>query len=140
MFSGFFREATRFEEHGAKQRLPVTPLTVQPHVAPLVLKFLYCDRVDIPLESALDTLYAADLLLLERLKALSCIVITTKMTDAQNATFNIYDVLRAAWHTRSERLEQFVSQYFAQHLEQVIVQSEFAEIVVEVSVGRLILL
>ena len=71
MFSSSFREA---------QNLPyllVVPIACTPEVLEIVLKFIYTEKADIPLELAVDVLYAADLLFVERLKMRAAAIIST---------------------------------------------------------------
>jgi len=109
--------------------IPVIPLAVSPSVAPIVLTFIYADRVEIPPELALDTLFAADLLLLDRLKSLAAISLTN--CRPEDLPIDMYSILRAAWQTRVERLEQFAARFFADNLESYIYEKEFSDIVLE---------
>ena len=84
---------------------PIINLPFSPDVAELVISFLYTDRVDIPHELALDVLHAADFLLLPRLKNLAAIAISDPTSSSTDAPLNMYDVLRAAWATNTQRLE-----------------------------------
>ena len=86
-------------------QLPIINLPFSPDVAELVISFLYTDRVDIPHENALDVLHAADFLLLPRLKNLAAIAISDPTSSSTDASLNMYDVLRAAWATNTQRLE-----------------------------------
>jgi len=51
-------------------------------------------------------------------------------TDADEAV-DIYEVIRAGWDTRVQRLEEFAARYIAYRLEHYIDQAEFAELVQE---------
>jgi len=51
-------------------------------------------------------------------------------TDAEE-TVDIYEVVRAAWDTRVQRLEEFGARYIAYRLESYIDEPEFAELVEE---------
>jgi ankyrin repeat/BTB/POZ domain-containing protein 1 len=53
-----------------------------------------------------------------------------RATDADEAV-DIYEVLRAGWDTRVQRLEEFAARYIAYRLEHYIDQPEFAELVQE---------
>ena len=60
--------------------------------------------MDIPHTLALEVLHAADFLLLPRLKSLAAIAISDP-SQAADARLNMYDILRAAWATNTQRLE-----------------------------------
>ncbi|KAK9466811.1 hypothetical protein V1512DRAFT_262407 [Lipomyces arxii] len=146
MFTSSFAEGTytapETTEGATKKRLPAVALTASRAVAEIVLTFLYTDRVDIPGELALDVLYCADLLLIDKLKSLASIALTLEgnvdaMADKSVGKYavplhaNIYEILRAGWTTRMDRLERFAAKYFADNLAHFITQSDFAEIVLE---------
>lgn len=101
---------------------------------------------------AVDVLFAADLLFLEKLKLRAAVVIstlgngsvTTMAAPALNAksgprdddddddeSIDIYEILHAAWLTRVQRLEEFAARYIAYRLEFYIDDPEFAEVVKE---------
>ncbi|KAK7203076.1 hypothetical protein BZA70DRAFT_283778 [Myxozyma melibiosi] len=110
------------------RQLPVISLAASREVAEIILTFIYADRVDIPGQLALDVLYCADELLIDKLKSLASIALSSD----DNVLFaDIYDILRAGWATRMDRLERFAAKYFANNLAHFIVQPEFAEIVAE---------
>ncbi|KAL9098635.1 MAG: hypothetical protein Q9163_005746 [Psora crenata] len=71
MFSSSFREAQDLEY------LQIIPIDCSPEILEIVLRFLYTEKADIPLAQALDLLYAADLLLMEKLKMRAAIAIST---------------------------------------------------------------
>ena len=149
MFSSPFREA-RPSAH-----LPIIPLDCKPEVLEIVLTFLYTEKSDFPLENAIDVLFAADLLLIEKLKARAAVVISTlgngdmrtsktkyvkpelsaeeneEEEEEEHEVINIYDVLRAGWLMRVPRLEEFAARYFAYRLETYIEEEEFAEVIRE---------
>ncbi|KAL8953047.1 MAG: hypothetical protein Q9222_001097 [Ikaeria aurantiellina] len=153
MFSSSFREAQK------TPHLQVIPIDCSPSVLETVLAFLYTERADFGLDIAIDVLFAADLLLIERLKQKAAVVISTlgngtmapasassdmqivEGTERPDETvveevINIYDVVRAGWLTRVRRLEEFGARYLAYRLETYIDESEFAELVRE-SAGRI---
>ncbi|KAK9455855.1 hypothetical protein V1511DRAFT_479264 [Dipodascopsis uninucleata] len=151
MFTSPFAEASftsiASEDNPDVKLLPTVALRVSKEVAEIVLEYLYTDRVEIPRELALDVLYCADLLLLDKLKSLASIALTqgeneedqntsitetliTKKSVAAKSN-SIYDILRAGWATRMDRLERFAAKYFAERLNYFIVQEEFADIVLE---------
>ncbi|KXJ94013.1 BTB/POZ domain-containing protein [Microdochium bolleyi] len=71
MFSSQFMEA-QTSEH-----LHIIQVDCLPEVLELVLTFLYTENVHIPLEYALDLLYASDMLFLDKLKAKAAVAIST---------------------------------------------------------------
>jgi len=109
------------------------------------LTFLYTERADFGLDIAVDVLFAADQLFIEKLKQRAAIIISALgngatsavesdnprgATDADEAV-DIYEVIRAGWDTRVQRLEEFAARYIAYRLEYYIDQPEFAELVQE---------
>ncbi|KAK9245964.1 hypothetical protein V1506DRAFT_458030, partial [Lipomyces tetrasporus] len=149
MFTSSFAEGgysvSDLEDQDGKKTLPIVALSASRQVADIVLRYLYTDRVDIPGAIALDVLYCADLLLVDKLKSLASVALThstdeddeTAISDptvGKHATplyANIYDILRAGWATRMDRLERFAAKYFADNLAHFIVQDDFADIVLE---------
>jgi len=142
MFSSSFREA-QITDH-----LQIVPIDCSPEVLEVVLTFLYTERADFPLDIAVDVLFAADLLLIEKLKVKAAVVISTLGNGTMPQTFtqqgvdgaeteeleeaiDIYDVIRAGWLTRVPRLEEFGARYFAYRLENHIDEEEFAELIKE---------
>ena len=141
MFSSAFREAQTTEH------LPIISVDCSPEVLEVVLKFLYTEKTDIPLDIAIDVLFAADLLFIEKLKLKAAVVISTlgngsmsqipTMLDATETSspkqgeLDIYDVVRAGWLTRVPRLEEFGARYFAYRLEAYVDEDDFADLVRE---------
>lgn len=137
MFSSAFREAQ------PTAHLQIIPIDCSPEVLELVLSFLYTEKSDIPLNLAVDVLFAADLLLLDKLKLQAATVISTHGngsfsgqrnmvgTQLEEESINVYDVVRAGWLTRVPRLEEFGARYFAYRLEHYIEEEEFAELIQE---------
>lgn len=137
MFSSAFREAQ------PSAHLQIITIDCSPEVLEVVLTFLYTEKSDFPLDLAIDVLFAADLLLLEKLKLKAAVVISTLGngslsdqnkpvgTHQEEETINIYDVVRAAWLTRVPRLEEFGARYLANRLENYIEEEEFAELIKE---------
>ncbi|SPN99967.1 related to bood POZ containing protein [Cephalotrichum gorgonifer] len=138
MFSSEFKEAQESEH------LHVVTLDFTPDVLRLVLSFLYTETADCPLDLALDLLYAADMLFLDKLKGKAATVISTlgsgtagvngatgagTEADAEAEPVNIYDVIHAAWDLRVQRLEEFAARYLAYRLEDYIDDEEFAELI-----------
>ena len=104
MFTSAFSESkTLFE---AQDELPLLQLSIDADVAPIVLSFLYTDRVEIPRDIALDVLFAADFLFLTKLKSLAAIALENEADPLNELTReDLYEVLRAAWTTDTPRLE-----------------------------------
>lgn len=141
MFSSGFREAQNTEH------LQIIPIDCSPGVLEVILKFLYTEKTDFPLGIAIDVLFAADLLLIEKLKLKAAVVMSTLGngsisqkpsrldTAEENVTeeevLDIYDVVRAGWLTRMPRLEEFGARYFAYRLEDYVDEEDFADLVRE---------
>lgn len=145
MFSSHFKEAQSTEH------LQTIPIACSPDVLEAVLIFLYTEKVDISLDIAVDVLFAADLLLIDKLKQRAAMVISTlgngtmsqiphqlnpDWREPEPEVIDIYDVIRAGWLTRVPRLEEFAARYFAYRLEFHIDEEEFAELIRE-SAGRI---
>ena len=141
MFSSAFREAQNTDH------LHIIPIDCSPQVLEIVLVFLYTEKADFPLSTAVDVLFAADLLLIERLKLKAAVVINTLGNGAmsqipaarhypdqplpEDEEIDIYDVVRAGWLTRVPRLEEFGARYFAYRLEDYIDEEDFADLIRE---------
>ena len=145
MFSSHFKEAQNTEH------LQIIPIDCSPDVLEAVLIFLYTEKADISLDIAIDVLFAADLLLIDKLKQRAAVVISTlgngsmsqippqldpDWREPETEVIDIYDVIRAGWLTRVPRLEEFAARYFAYRLESYIDEEEFAELIRE-SAGRI---
>ncbi|GKT42626.1 ankyrin repeat-containing protein [Colletotrichum spaethianum] len=143
MFSSEFKEAQNSEH------LHVVTVDCMPDVLEIVLTYLYTEKVDCPLELALDLLYTADILFLDKLKTKAAQAISTLGSGNNNVwadrthasaeredqlemePINIYDVIHAAWDLRVQRLEEFAARYLADRLEDYIDEPEFAELIKE---------
>ncbi|RAL65907.1 hypothetical protein DID88_005569 [Monilinia fructigena] len=139
MFSSSFQEAQ------ATEHLQIVYVDCSPAVLELVLDYLYTDNVDIPLNLAIDVLLAADMLFIEKLKAKAAVVISTlgngsstladrthvESDEPDVELINPYDVMRAGWLTRVQRLEEFSARYLAYRLEDYIDDPEFEELIKE---------
>lgn len=139
MFSSSFREAQD------SPHLHIIPIDCSPQVLEIVLTYLYTEKADFSLEIAVDVLFAADLLFIEKLKQRAAIIISTlgnggaSVVESENPrgetaiedVVDIYDVIRAGWDTRVHRLEEFGARYIAYRLERFIDDPEFAELVKE---------
>ena len=137
MFSSAFREAQ------SSPHLHIVSIDCSPAVLEIILTHLYTERADFGLDLAVDVLFAADLLFLEKLKAKAAVVISTlgngtatampsaENTNGEDEVLDIYEILRAGWLTRVQRLEEFSARYIAYRLESYIDEPEFAELVKE---------
>jgi hypothetical protein len=147
MFSSGFKEAQTTEH------LQIVTVDCSPQVLEIVLTFLYTEKADFPLDVAVDVLFAADLLFIEKLKVKAAVVISTLGNGTMSQTrppqavedqgkappdeqfndevINIYDVTRAAWDTRVQRLEEFAARYLAYRLELYIDDEDFADLIRE---------
>ncbi|MCJ1404427.1 hypothetical protein MMC11_007652 [Xylographa trunciseda] len=148
MFSSSFLEA-QLTKH-----LLIVPIDCSPAVLEIILTYIYTENANIPLSLAVDVLFAADLLLIEKLKVKAAVVIstlgngsmpqhatTTDSNNGESAVFgdgdgeadevDIYDVLRAGWLTRVPRLETFAARFLAYRLEAYIDDEEFTELIRE---------
>ena len=137
MFSSGFREAQ------SSEYLHIISVDCAPDVLEIILTFFYTERADFPLEVAVDVLFAADMLLIEKLKTKAAVVISTLgssgMSQAEAARtrgqdedeIDIYGIMRAGWLTRVQRLEEFAARFLAYRLEAYIDTPEFAELIKE---------
>ncbi|KAL4904615.1 hypothetical protein BDW74DRAFT_185529 [Aspergillus multicolor] len=138
MFNSPFREA-QMRDH-----LHIIPVDCSPDVLEIILTFLYTERADFALDVSVEVLFAADMLFIEKLKTKAAVVISTlgsgSMSQAEAAKttqgsaeedIDIYAIIRAAWMTRVQRLEEFVARYFAYRLEAHIDSPEFADLIQE---------
>ncbi|KIW09229.1 uncharacterized protein PV09_00156 [Verruconis gallopava] len=143
MFSSSFKEAQE------TPYLQIIPVDCSPDILEIVLTFLYCEKADFPLEQAIPVLFAADLLFIDKLKGKAAQIISTlgngvaSVVESENPrgetslddVIDIYDVIRAGWDTRVQRLEEFGARYIAYRLERYIDEDEFVELIKE-SAGR----
>ncbi|KAL7270604.1 hypothetical protein RUND412_006687 [Rhizina undulata] len=127
MFTSSFREGIQASED---EPLHIIPLEMTPETLEIVLQFLYSEKAEVSLESALDVLFAADQLLIDRLKSKAAQVMSTA-GNTDDLPLSIYDVVQAGWLTRVRRLEEFGAKYIAERLEYYIEDEEFAELVSE---------
>jgi len=143
MFSSSFQEAQITEY------LQVIRVDCSPEVLEVILKFLYTEKAEFPLEIAIDVLFAADMLLIEKLKTKAAVIISTlgngngssladrthkeagNNEEEEPEGIDVYDVLRAGWLMRVQRLEEFAARYIAYRLEDYIDEREFEEIIKE---------
>ncbi|EDU48295.1 ankyrin repeat and BTB POZ domain-containing protein 1 [Pyrenophora tritici-repentis] len=139
MFSSQFKEAQD------TPHLQIVTIDCSPAVLETILTFMYTERADFGLDIAIDVLFAADQLFIEKLKQRAAIIISALGNGATSAVesdnprgatdadepVDIYEVIRAGWDTRVQRLEEFAARYIAYRLENYIDQPEFAELVQE---------
>ncbi|KAI9642056.1 hypothetical protein NHQ30_009927 [Ciborinia camelliae] len=139
MFTSLFKEAQTTEY------LQIIYVDCSPAVLELVLDYLYTENVDIPLDLAIDVLLAADMLFIEKLKTKAAVVISTlgngsstladrthtESDEPDVELINPYDVMRAGWLTRVQRLEEFGARYMAYRLEDYIDEPEFQDLIKE---------
>ncbi|OKP13627.1 BTB/POZ domain-containing protein 3 [Penicillium subrubescens] len=137
MFTSSFREAH------IKDQLHIIDVDCAPDVLEIILTFLYTERADFPLEIAVDVLFAADMLFIEKLKTKAAVVISTLGSGVSQSEaartrgtkdeddIDIYAIIRAAWLTRVQRLEEFAARFLAYRLEAHIDSPEFAELINE---------
>ncbi len=140
--------SSQFQEAQVAEYLRVVKVDCTPDVLEVVLNFLYTEKAEFPLEIAIDVLYAADMLFIEKLKTKAAVVISTlgdgrggtlvdrthtqnPGEDAEFEPINVYDVIRVAWLTRVQRLEEFAARYLANRLEDYIDEPEFEELIQE---------
>jgi ankyrin repeat/BTB/POZ domain-containing protein 1 len=140
--------SSQFQEAQVADYLRVITVDCTPDVLEVVLNFLYTEKAEFPLEIAIDVLFAADMLFIEKLKTKAAVVIST-LGDGRGGTLvdrthiesngedvevepiNVYDVIRAGWLTRVQRLEEFAARYLAYRLEDYIDEPEFEELIQE---------
>lgn len=141
--------SSNFQEAQITEYLQVIPVDCSPEVLEVILKFLYTEKADFPLEIAIDVLFAADMLFIEKLKTKAAVVISTlgngnggalvdrthKTADTEEEEepegIDVYDVLRAGWLMRVQRLEEFAARYMAYRLEDYIDDKEFEALIQE---------
>ena len=80
MFSSEFLEAQEPSDH-----LHIIKMDCAPEVLEIILTFLYTENATCPLEYALELLYAADMLLLDKLKTKAAVAISTLGNGSSNA-------------------------------------------------------
>ncbi|KAK3371996.1 hypothetical protein B0H63DRAFT_420484 [Podospora didyma] len=151
MFSSEFKEALDGEH------LHIIKVDCTPEVLEIILRFLYTEKTECPLEFSLDLLYVSDMLLLDKLKQAAAVTISTLGSGTRNALvdrthfgpkrlpkqqardgeaedvepINVYDVIRAAWDLGVMRLEEFAAQYLASRLEDFIDDDDFVDLIRE---------
>ncbi|RDL41066.1 Uncharacterized protein BP5553_01045 [Venustampulla echinocandica] len=137
---------SQFQEAQLTEYLKMVTVDCSPAILEIVLDFLYTENADIPIELAIGVLFAADMLLIEKLKNKAAIVISTvgngptglgdrthkdSVDEPEVEPINIYDVIRAGWDLKVQRLEEFSARYLAYRLEDYIDEEEFEELIKE---------
>ncbi|KAK0749338.1 hypothetical protein B0T18DRAFT_320916 [Schizothecium vesticola] len=151
---------SEYKEAHDKATLQIIRTTCSPVVLEVILRYLYTEKADCPLEHALDLLYEADYYLIDRLKTKAAVIISTMGSGSSNALvdrthqhqdgddssspeaeaeaegdpeepINVYDVLRAAWDLRVQRLEEFAARFLAGRLEDYIDEPAFEDLIAE---------
>ena len=143
MFSSGFREAQDTDY------LQIIPIDCTPDVLEIVLTFLYTDKAEFGLQHAIDVLFAAEMLLIDRLKTKAAVIISalgsesmsqipsrldnrsTHETVPEEDELDGFDIIRAGWLTRMRRLEEFGAKYMAHRLEAYIDEPDFEELIRE---------
>lgn len=138
MFSSSFREAQN------SVYLQIITVDCSPDILQIILDFLYTEKADFSLEAAIEVLFAADLMFLDKLKVKAATTISSlaaggSVVKADNSRgeasvediIDIYDVIRAGWLVRVQKLEEFGARYLANRLERYIDEPEFADLVKE---------
>ncbi|KAJ5484799.1 hypothetical protein N7539_004787 [Penicillium diatomitis] len=137
MFTSSFREAQ------VTDYLHIISVDCAPDVLEIILTFLYTERAEFPLDVAVDVLFVADMLFIEKLKTKAAVVISTLGSGVSQAEaartrgiqdeddIDIYAIIRAAWMTRVQRLEEFAARFLAYRLEAHIDSPEFAQLIEE---------
>lgn len=141
MFSSPFKEAQPSEH------LPIVHIDCTPTVLSVVLSYLYTEQASFGLDVALDVLFAADFLMIEKLKVKAAMIISSlgngrsslvgaenprdEIATEEDEELDMYEVVRAGWATRVHRLEEFGARYMAYRLERYIDAPEFKQLVRE---------
>lgn len=137
MFTSSFLEAQPSET------LHIINVECPPEVLELILTFLYTEKAEFGLEVALEVLYAADMLLIEKLKNKAAIIISSLGSGKANEwagqtaggkleedeAIDIVEIMKAAWLLNVQRLEEFAGRYLAYRLENYIDEPVFEELI-----------
>ncbi|RLV92501.1 Ankyrin repeat-containing protein [Spathaspora sp. JA1] len=123
----------------------ITTTTVNQNVAQMILSFLYHDDVKhIPLSLTIELLLGADELFLERLKTMCAVNISSQFNSLALDEFlnlkvklgyNAYDLIRIAWQTRCDKLEQHITKMIAYNIHNLFEigheRTEFSQLIAE---------
>lgn len=137
--------ASSFQESQLGEYLHIVTVDCSPEVLEIVLDFIYTETANIPIQLALDVLFAADMLFIDKLKTKAALVLSTigngastlvdrthiQEEEVEVEPINVYDVIRAAWDLKVQRLEEFSARYIAYRLEDYIDEDEFEELIKE---------
>lgn len=103
--------------------------TTKPQVTEIILLFLYYDDVlNIPSNLSVELLFAAEELLIERLKTMSALSITSlvekfdynSLVALPDATgYDVCDLVEISWQTRCDRLEQHMTKLIAHNIQEI---------------------
>lgn len=146
--SDYFRVmfSSSFSEAQVSENLKIIKVDCSPPVLEAILMFLYTEKADFGLDVAVDVLYTADMLLIEKLKTKAAVIISTLGNGNVNSLgdrthnedqepevelINIYDVIQAGWQFKVQRLEEFAARYIAYRLEDYIDDPEFEDLIRE---------
>jgi ankyrin repeat/BTB/POZ domain-containing protein 1 len=138
MFNSGFKEAIKGDY------LHIVRVDCSPEALEVVLRFLYTEKADFSLDTAIELLFVSDALFLDKLKMKAATTISSLatglsvvedensrgITEAEDAV-DIYEVMRAAWAVRVQRLEEFCGRFIANRLERYIDDPGFADLVQE---------
>ena len=140
MFTSPFKEAQE------SSHLPIIHLDCTPAVLRVILTYLYTEQATFGLDIAIDVLFAADFLMIDKLKVKAAMIISSLgngassvveaenprgETAAEEEELDVYEVVRAGWQTRVHRLEEFGARFIAYRLEKYIEREEFKQLVRE---------
>lgn len=134
--------SSKFQEAQISDDLHIVKVDCSPAVLEVILTFLYTEKADFGLDVAVDVLFAADMLFIDKLKTKAAVIISTlgngsylvdrthsENQEAEVELINIYDVIQAGWQLKVQRLEEFAARYFAYRLEDYIDEAEFEELI-----------
>ncbi|EED15397.1 ankyrin repeat and BTB/POZ domain protein [Talaromyces stipitatus ATCC 10500] len=137
MFSSIFKEA-QVTEH-----LNIISVDCSPEVLEIVLRFFYTEKADFPLDIAtkaavvISSLGSANMSQAQASKTRPARQNGHRFDEkCDEDEIDIYEIIRAGWLTRVQRLEEFGARYLAYRLEEHIDTEEFAELIKE-SAGRI---
>lgn len=133
--------SSNFSEAQVSENLHIVQVDCSPEVLEIILMFLYTEKAEFGLDVAVDVLFTADMLFIEKLKTKAALIISTLgngtiTTRANNQEvemelINIYDVIHAGWQLKVQRLETFAARYLAYRLEDYIDEEDFEELIRE---------
>ncbi|CAG8798027.1 9370_t:CDS:2 [Racocetra fulgida] len=130
MITGPFAESQQMDTiYYDNRRIPKITISdyCTPEIFALILEFIYTDKCDIPPNLSYKVLIEADKFLLDKLKSLASIVLTNQSEPLED----IYTLMSAAIDLNVYRLEQWCSRWFAEHIEEVLEDQRFLEMIQE---------